>query len=259
MMTVSIDIIDNIAIFTLKNSSKRNVLSHRMINDLIDSFDQAKINKIGCIILRAEPDVTIWSAGHDIADFPPIGQDPLDWHDPLRQLNRTLLTYPAPVIALIEGSVWGGAFELVLNCDILVATSTVSFSMTPAKIGIPYHMTGLQSFIHHLGLHIVKELLFTAKPLTAIRAHQLGLINHIVDKSEISDYCLKMAETILTLAPQTIALMKEELRLLTSQPVLSSENFDRINSMRQEILSGDDYKEGLKAFREKRATHFKGQ
>ena len=91
----------------------------------------------------------------------------MSWQDSLRTLIREVELFPGPVVALIEGGVWGGACELVFACDMVVATPEASFAATPAKLGVPYNVTGLLTFLNVAPPHIAKEMLFTGRPMTA--------------------------------------------------------------------------------------------
>jgi len=83
------------------------------------------------VVIRAAAGSRVFSAGHDVHELPTNGRDPLTYNDPLRKVIRNVETYPAPIIAMVEGSVWGGACELVLSCDLVVAASGVTFALTP--------------------------------------------------------------------------------------------------------------------------------
>ena len=85
-----------------------------------------------------------------MSELSPKGQDPLAWRDPLEQLLRAVGDFPAPVIAMIDGSVWGGACDLALDCDITLGDEDASFAFVPAKIGLPYNLSGVQRFIARL-------------------------------------------------------------------------------------------------------------
>ena len=136
-----------------------------------------KLNATGAkvVILRAAPGAKVWSAGHDVKELPTNGRDPLTYDDPLRQVVRAIHETRMPVIAMIEGSVWGGACEVVMACDIVVAAEGASFAITPAKLGVPYDIVGVLTFMQNAGLGILKEMLFTAQPISARRAEQVGL------------------------------------------------------------------------------------
>lgn len=72
-------------------------------------------------------------------NFPTGRRDPLSYDDPLRQITRMIQKYPKPVISMVEGSVWGGAFEMIMSSDLIIAAETSTFSMTPVNLGVPYN------------------------------------------------------------------------------------------------------------------------
>jgi methylmalonyl-CoA decarboxylase len=259
MSLIRVEIDNRLATLTMANQPKRNALSEAMIEEILAGLDQALAAKVRCVILRAEPGVRIWSAGHDISELPKSHRDPLGWSDPLRVVIRAIEEFPAPIIALIEGGVWGGACEMALACDIIVATPDSTFAITPAKLGIPYNVTGLLTFMNAANLHTVKEMAFTAKPIEAERALLVGLINHLKPADEITGFCVEMAHGIEQLAPLAIAVMKEELRVLASAHSITPRMFERVQGMRRKVYDSDDYVEGVKAFQEKRPPVFEGE
>jgi len=248
-----------VAVITLANTPKRNVLSDAMIESILAGLEQARAIEARCVILRAEPGVKVWSAGHDVAELPESHRDPLGWSDPLRVVIRAIEEFPAPVVALVEGGVWGGACEMAFNCDLVVATPESTFAITPAKLGIPYNVSGLLTFMNVIPLHAVKELIFTADPMGAHRAHELGAVNHVVPADEITDFCLTLGRRIESLAPLAIAVMKEELRVMASAHSITPRMFERVQGLRRHVYDSGDYQEGIRAFKEKRPAVFKGK
>lgn len=259
MSVIQVHIDGRLATITMANQPKRNALSEVMIEGILAGLEEARAAKARCVILRAEPDAKIWSAGHDISELPKSHRDPLGWSDPLRVVIRAIEEFPAPIIALIEGGVWGGACEMALACDIIVATPQSTFAITPAKLGIPYNVTGLLTFMNAANLHTVKEMAFTARPLDAERALLVGLINHLQQPDEITGFCVGMARGIEQLAPLAIAVMKEELRVLASAHSITPRMFERVQGMRRKVYDSIDYEEGVKAFKEKRPPVFMGE
>ena len=259
MSLIRVEIDGRLAVLTMANQPKRNALSEAMIEEILAALDQAQSAKVRCVILRAEPGTKIWSAGHDISELPKSHRDPLGWSDPLRVVIRAIEEFPAPIIALIEGGVWGGACEMALACDIIVATPDSTFAITPAKLGIPYNVTGLLTFMNAANLHTVKEMAFTARPLNAERALLVGLINHLQQPEAITAFCLEMAHGIEQLAPLAIAVMKEELRVLASAHSITPRMFERVQGMRRKVYDSTDYEEGVNAFKEKRPPVFLGE
>ncbi len=249
---------DSIATIVMTHVEKRNALSEALIGEITTALEAFREQKVRVVVLRAPPGAKVWSAGHDVSEIPNRGRDPLGWADALRVAVRALQDFPAPVIALIEGGVWGGGCEVAMACDILIAAPEATFAITPAKLGLPYNLGGILTLLNAVPLPVAKEMLFTAQPIPASQALNLGIINYIRPADEIEAFVYGMARQITRNAPLSIAVMKEELRLLASAHAITPELFERIQGLRRIVYDSNDYEEGLKAFREKRTPNFTG-
>jgi methylmalonyl-CoA decarboxylase len=209
-------------------------------------------------VLRAAAGMHVWSAGHDIDELPHGRRDPLSYNDPLEELLRAIRTLPAPVLAMVHGSVWGGAFDLVLSCDVLIADETATFAMTPVNLGLPYNTAGLLHFLGRLPVNLTKEMFFTATPIDAQKAKEWLVLNHLVGSAELESFTLDLAATMASKSPLAIAVIKEQLRVLTDYQPVAALVYDRIQGLRREVYDSSDYLEGLEAFAEKRKPIFTG-
>ena len=243
----------------LDNGRKHNALSHDLVSGLIDALTKFREAEARAVVLRAKPGVKVWSAGHDVGELPEGRRDPLGWDDPLRNLVRTIETHPAPVIAMIEGSVWGGAVETILACDIVIAPPESTFAVTPARLGVPYNLSGLMTFMSAASTRVVKELAFTAAPISAERAERVGMINHVVALDELESFTYGMADTIAANSPLSIAVMKEQLRVLAGAKPVSPRGFEKVQGLRRVVYDSHDYAEGIRAFKEKRPPKYLGR
>lgn len=259
MAYILVETKDEIGTLTFNNDAHRNALSKDLIDEFIVELLRLGEGNVRAVVLRAHPGVKVWSAGHDLRELPKTGADPLAYHDPVERVIRAVEHFPAPVIGMIDGSVWGGAFELALVCDLLVGTRNASFAITPAKIGLPYNSTGLIHFINALGMNTVKEMFFTARPIDAERALQLGILNRLVDASQLATVTYELAGAIAANSPLSITVVKEQLRILGNAHPLSPETFERIQSLRQAVFDSHDYVEGTRAILEKRKPTFTGK
>ncbi|MFO1129435.1 MAG: methylmalonyl-CoA decarboxylase [Rhodospirillales bacterium] len=250
---------NDIGTIVMDNQAKRNALSAQLISEIRAALDGFRVAGVRAAVLRAPAGSRVWSAGHDIEELPNAGRDPLGWGDALRVLVRAIQEFPAPVIGLIEGGVWGGACEVAMACDILVATPDATFAITPAKLGIPYNLSGLLTLMNTIPLGMAKEMLFTAKPISAERAYALGVVNHVREKDEIEPFVYELATTISGNAPLSIGAMKEELRLLASAHAMTPAMFERMQGLRRTVYDSHDYQEGLEAWRGKRRPRFEGR
>ena len=156
-----------------------------------------------------------------------------------------------PWIAAVQGAAHGGGTEIALACDMIVAGEEASFGLTEAKRGLIAGAGGCYRVARALPPAIAIEIVTTAMPFTARRAHELGLVNRMVDTAQVSAEAVKLAQTVaancplsvresLGIARAAVNLGEKELRALQDEAV-------------ERILAGPDVIEGATSFLEKRA------
>ncbi|OGS12250.1 MAG: methylmalonyl-CoA decarboxylase [Elusimicrobia bacterium RIFOXYA2_FULL_58_8] len=253
------EIKDGIGVLTLNNPARRNALSLELCDAIAAALNDFETKKIPVIIIRAGKDAKVWSAGHDITQLPKVHHDPLAYDSPMEVAFRKIQSYPGPVIAMIQGSVWGGATDLAVTCDLAVGDETATFAITPVKMGLPYNASGIMHFINRVGSNIAKEMFFTAEPVKAERAYHFGILNHLISSKEIETFTFALARTIAGNSPLAVSVIKEQFRILAEAHPISPEAFERIQALRRKVYNSGDYEEGIKAFMEKRKPQFKGE
>jgi methylmalonyl-CoA decarboxylase len=254
---VRTEVIDSVAWLTL-DSPPVNALSVALIDELETALAQHQPPGVRVIVIRAAPGVRVFSAGHDVTELPRNGRDPLTYNDPLRKVIRQVEAHPAPVIAMVEGSVWGGACEVVLSCDLVIAATGSTFALTPARLGVPYNLSGTLNLMKVVDMHFVKEMLFTARPVPASRMAAIGVLNRVVPAEELEATTSALAADIVSASPLVHRIMKEELRVLANAHPMTPESYERIQALRREVYDSDDYQEGIRAFLDKRTPVFRG-
>jgi methylmalonyl-CoA decarboxylase len=255
---VQTDVVGQVGIITLGDRDKRNAIGAEMASRVIAALESLRARQARAVVLRAAPGMNVWCAGHDIGELPLGQRDPLGYDDPLEKLIRAVRTFPAPVVAMVHGTVWGGALDLVLSCDLAVADETASFAITPANLGLPYNMTGLLHFQGRLPINVIKEMFFTAAPIDARKAKEWLLINHLVPWDRLESFALELAATMATKSPLAIAVIKEQLRVLSDYQPIAAQVYERVQGLRREAYDSSDYLEGLEAFAQKRQPIFRG-
>lgn len=246
-----------VGIITLDDRHKRNAIGARMADGIVAALGSMQAQKVRTVVIRAAAGMSVWSAGHDIEELPRGRRDPLGYDDPLEGLLRAIRTFPGPVVAMVHGTVWGGALDLVLSCDLVTADETASFAITPVNLGLPYNTTGLLHFIGRLPLNLVKEMFFAAAPLDAQKAKEWMVINHLVGSAELETVTFGLAETMATKSPMAMAVIKEQLRVLTDYQPIAAQVYERLQGLRRQAYDSSDYLEGLTAFAEKRKPVFR--
>jgi methylmalonyl-CoA decarboxylase len=159
---------------------------------------------------------------------------------------------------MVHGGVWGGALDLVLSCDLVTADETASFAITPANLGLPYNTTGLLHFMGRLPVNLIKEMFFTAAPVDARKAKEWLIVNHLVVWDRLESFTMELAATMATKSPLAIAVIKEQLRVLSDYQPIAAQVYERIQGLRREAYDSSDYLEGLDAFAQKRQPIFRG-
>jgi methylmalonyl-CoA decarboxylase len=251
--------VDRTGVLQLNRPEKHNALSNALMRELMDDLDSLVREDVRVIIIRAAPGSRVWSAGHDLNEIPEPRRDPLGYFDALESLLRKIQDCPVPVLAMVEGSVWGGACDLCCSCDLVVAARGATFAMTPAKIGIPYNASGLIHFTNLLGVNKAKEMFFTARPIDVEEAWNNGFVNHVVPADTLEKFTMELADRIAANAPLAVRALKAEFRLLSRGQPIDAETAERIQALRRQVYDSEDYAEGLRAFREKRPPRFTGQ
>ncbi len=115
MSLVLTEIKENIGCITLNNPRKRNAFSEELLVDMLSAIADFEQKKIPVVVLRAEKNAKVWSAGHDVTELPKSRRDPLPYYSPLEKALRVVQYYPGAVIAMVQGGVWGGACDLVIT------------------------------------------------------------------------------------------------------------------------------------------------
>lgn len=259
MPFVDVEVVDNIGFICLSNPAKKNALSQELVHGITQTLRDFRDRKIAAVVLRAADGCPVWSAGHDIKELPETHRDPLGYHDSLEKLLRAVQKYPGPVIAMVHGSVWGGACDLVMTCDIVIGDETSSFAITPAKLALPYNASGILHFINRVGLNIAKEMFFSADPIMAERAMHVGILNHLVPSDKLVEFTTNLAKRMATRSSLAISVIKEQFNTLAGAHPIAPDVFERIQGLRRQVYDSHDYAEGIRSFLEKREPTFKGE
>jgi methylmalonyl-CoA decarboxylase len=216
---------------------------------------------IRVVILRAPSGTKTWSAGHNVGELPKHkhARDPLTYNDPLRVVVRKIQEYPAPVLAMIEGGVWGGACELAMACDMVIVAENATFGMTPAKLGVPYNLGGIQNMLGSVPLVFVKEMLFRAAPISARRAYEVGIAKLCPASRATGSQDIRVSEGHAGELGVGHYLAERRDSRFGQLSATHHRDLRGDPGVRRRIYDSDDYKERIGSFFEKRKPVFQGK
>jgi enoyl-CoA hydratase/carnithine racemase len=250
-----------VARVTISNPDKRNALDHEILDGLAELMPSlADGISTRCVILTGTGNV--FSSGYDIGDIPDEvfaeEAERLVAH-PFHRAIEAVESFPFPTLAALNGHALGGGLELALSCDLRIAAIDAKLGMPPAKLGLIYSHTGLQKFIDAIGPARTRELFLVGRNVDAERAEQIGLVNQVVATVDLGASATRLAGEIASNAPLSTKGNKEIIRKLVSFPRLSDQDERDVIELRLSSFRTDDFREGVKAFGEKRRPRWKGR
>jgi enoyl-CoA hydratase/carnithine racemase len=247
-----------IATIVLNRPHKRNALTFGMwqrLPELLAEFETDPESKV--LILRGA-ESKAFSAGADISEFETLRATPEDnekYNAVADRAQETLATLTKPTIALVQGACVGGGCGLAVSCDLRLCGSSAMLAITPAKLGIVYPVSLTKRLVDLVGPARTKAMLFTGAPLTAQQAYDIGLVDQVHDPDVVEAETVALAETIASRAPYSIRATKHVVSLISAG--LTAES-DETLAIRTRAVDTDDYREGVRAFLEKRPAVFTG-
>ena len=247
---------ENVARLTISNPERRGALDHELLDAL---GEYTRTLQARCLVIRGTGPV--FSAGYDIGGFEEgefeESAERLVAH-PFQAAIEALDAYPYPVLGQVNGHAIGGGLELALACDFRIAARGVKLGMPPAKLGLIYSHTGLRRFIDACGVANTAELFYVGRNVTAERAERMGLVNEVVEPEDLDDHVLDLATEIAANAPLSLAGNKRVIRTLRGQPLPQAVERELIE-LRESCFRSEDFREGVRAFAEKRKPRWQGR
>jgi enoyl-CoA hydratase/carnithine racemase len=247
---------EGVARLTISNPERRGALDHEILDTLAA---HARTLDARCLLIRGSGPV--FSAGYDIGNLEEgefeESAERLVAH-PFHDAIEALDAYAYPVVSALNGHAIGGGLELALTCDIRVAARGIRLGMPPAKLGLIYSHTGLRRFIDVCGVANTAELFYVGRNVDADRGARMGLVNDVVEAEELDEHALGLAAEIAANAPLSLAGNKRAIRALRARPL--PEQVEReLVELRESCFRSEDFREGVRAFAEKRKPVWRGR
>ena len=253
--TPILNITDAVATLTLRRPSQRNSLTDDDLNTLLAHFETINRNAaVHVVVLRADTTAqkqAVFSAGYNVGGFDNDPMAPLFFEKIPEALERLR---PVTICAL-NGSVYGGATDLVLACDFTVAQCGYTWRMPAAALGLHYYPSGLRRYVSRFGLQASKHAFLLGQSMPYKDLEPLGIFEALVDEGDFEAKVQSLIDTLSQMAPLALAQTKKSLNDIAaglySEPTLKERSRQSVHSQ--------DFAEGRAAFAERRTPKFTGR
>ncbi len=255
-----VDVDDGIALVTFNNPEKRNALSVEIRTALPGALTS----------LQADPDVRVvvltgagdkaFVSGADISEFADgrtSAEARAEFDRLAAEAGRAWGALHKPVLAMIRGFCIGGGLLTALQADVRITSDDGRFGVPAARLGVGYGFAGVEALVGLVGPARTAEILFSGRMLPADEALQVGLVNRVVPASELRAEVWDLAGTIRDNAPLTVAACKAAIREVGRAP--ERRDLDRVAGLVEACFTSEDYREGQRAFLERRPPRFVGR
>jgi len=251
---------EGVGVITFNNPEKRNAMSL----DMWEGLGHALVE------LRDDPDVRVvimvgagdkaFVAGADISQFEKTrhNAEASEEYSKRSAAQRALLAeYPKPTIACIRGFCLGGGMQLAMLADIRIAAENSQFGIPAAKLGIAYGYDGLKHLVSLVGPSWARLLLYTGMRIDSAEAVRIGLVDRVVPDAQLWSATTEIARTISGNAPLAIQAAKITIAQVLKDP--DARDMNAIKAIGVACMDSEDFREGRRAFMEKRKPRFTGR
>ena len=259
MPTVLVSLDAGVLTITLNRPEKLNALNPEMHGGLRAALERAKDEpEIRALLLTGAG--RGFCTGQDLAERD-AGAAPIDLSVSLgshyNPLVRRLRSLPKPIVCAVNGVAAGACANLALACDLVIAARSATFVQAFSRLGLVPDSGGSFFLPRLVGGARAMGLALLAEPLTAERAEQWGLIWKVVDDARLADEATAVARALATGPTKGYALLKKAMYASATNTLDAQLDLER--DLQREAGLSDDYREGVTAFKEKRAPRFKGR
>ena len=260
---------DNYAVVSIIRPDKLNALQNQTLYEIAKALESVEVDpSVRCVVIRGTKEFTkkrAFSAGADLSSRGDRGPT-LDFNN-IRHRGRamhlrhkyydSIEAFPKPLIAAVDGYALGGGLELVLVCDIVIASKRSQFGFPEIKRGIFPGNGGTQRMIRHLGKMRVNRMAYFGEHFTAEQMNEWGFISFLVDDDQFEDFVQEKASWLGNAATNALYVIKKCIQYGTQVPLNVGLQFEywgyALNTTSKDAL------EGVRAFNEKRAPKFEGK
>lgn len=245
---------------TFNQPEKRNALSLDMWQGIAEILSEFEADDNVRVVVMAGAGGKAFVSGADISEFDSkraTAEQRREYGRVTAAGQRALIAFRKPLIAEITGYCIGGGLATALNADVRFATPDSTFGIPAARLGLGYGYEGLAKLARLVGPSCARDILLSARRLDADEALAIGLVNFVVPRERIADEVKGYAERIARNAPLTVRAAKAAMNAWEAGG--NAEDLATVDALVNACFNSEDYREGRRAFAEKRQPVFKGQ
>ena len=248
-----------IARVVFDHEKRRNAITVDMWKAIPDVVQTLQTDRNVRVVVMRGAGTEAFVSGADISEFEKTrtGDAGRDYDAMTARAFAALQALEKPLIACIHGFCMGGGAAIALTADLRYAADDALFAVPPARLGLGYHTAGIRALIRVVGFSETANMLFTARRVPASDARHIGLVNEVFAKDLLDEAVDQVAHTIAANAPLTIRSAKMTLQELAK--LESERDLERIHESIEDCYQSEDFKEGVRAFLEKRKPKFTGR
>ncbi|MFC5560318.1 enoyl-CoA hydratase [Ureibacillus thermophilus] len=247
-----------IGLITLNRAEAANALSLQLLKELNEMLQSVGKNRAIRVVLIMGSGEKSFCAGADLKERKNMNEQEV--RETVRLIGSTVNqveALPQPVIAVINGVAFGGGLELALACDFRIAATNAKMGLTEVSLGIIPGAGGTQRLPRLIGIGKAKELIYTAKRISAAEALDINLINAMYEKEILLEKAVEFAREIAKNAP--LSLIQAKIAINKGVEVDLTTGLKIEELAYNELLHTEDRMEGLIAFQEKRQPQYQGR
>jgi enoyl-CoA hydratase/carnithine racemase len=251
---------DGVGIITFNQPEKRNAMSLDMWEGLGHALVELRDDPAVRVVILVGAGDKAFVSGADISQFEKTrhNAEASEEYSKKSAAQRALLAdYPKPIIACIRGFCLGGGMQVAMAADIRIASDNSQFGIPAAKLGIAYGYDGLKNLVSLVGPSWARLIMYTGMRIDSTEGLRIGLVDRVVPDAELWDATMEIARTISGNAPLAIQAAKITIAQVLKDP--DKRDMGAIKDVGTACMDSEDFREGRRAFMEKRKPQFKGR
>lgn len=244
---------------TFNHPERRNAMSREMWQGLADALEAFQGAPDVRVVVMKGAGGRAFVSGADISEFDQYrasAEQKKQYSGIAGRAHHWLEQVDKPLIAMIQGHCVGGGLAIALTADVRIATPGSQFGIPAGRLGLGYDFARVAMLARVVGPSVARDMLFSARFLPAEEALRVGLINRIVTEDDLERETRAYADLIAANAPMTVRAAKAAMQEWDRDP--ADRDLDRVEALVNACFDSEDYKEGRRAFAEKRRPSFRG-